>query len=250
MENGQAREDLDQYRPAYSQAFSYYWDETLLLNAYVAKMLAAMEGARNVRALSLGIGRQIVSKSLFESLDCTEYQVIEGSQQIIDDYVRESAPPDFVKLVQGYFEDVVLDGRFDMIEMGFVLEHVDDPGLILRRYRQCLSDSGILFVAVPNARSLHRLLGHAAGMMPDIYSLSPSDLQLGHKRYFDAASIKDLVRECGYEIVREHGLMLKPLTSGQLRSLGLGEAFDQALIEVGYALPDIANGIMLEARKR
>ena len=132
--------------------------------------------------------------------------------------------------------------------MGFVLEHVDDPGLILRRFRKFLDKDGVLFVSVPNARSLHRLLGHAAGLMPDIYALSQSDRELGHKRYFDTDSFTRLVEECGYTVTARHGLMLKPLTTGQIQSLGMGDRLDEALIEVGYTLPDIANGILLEAR--
>ncbi|HVI25742.1 MAG TPA: class I SAM-dependent methyltransferase [Xanthomonadaceae bacterium] len=242
------KENLDQYKDAYEESFPYYWDETVLMEAYTRKVIAAVAGQRGVRALSLGIGRQIVSRALFENTDLAEYHVVEGSPEIIADYRRNVNPPAFVELHHAYFEDISFDRQFDLIEMGFVLEHVDDPGLILRRFREFLAPGGVLFVSVPNARSLHRLLGHAAGLMPDIYSLSPSDLALGHKRYFDADSIARLVEDSGYRVAARHGLMLKPLTSGQLHSLHMGPALDKALIEVGYGLPDIANGILLEAR--
>lgn len=241
------KENLDQYKGAYEDTFPYYWDETLLLDAYVRKLIAATAGRKDVRALSLGIGRQIVSRALFENIALAEYHVIEGSAEIIADYRREANPPAFVQLHNAYFEDIMFDRPFDVIEMGFVLEHVDDPELILRRYRQFLAPGGLLFVAVPNARSLHRLLGHAAGLMPDIYSLSQSDLDLGHKRYFDSESITKLVEDCGYTVTARHGLMLKPFTSRQIHSLGMGPTLDQALINVGYGLPDVANGILIEA---
>lgn len=241
------KENLDQYQPAYEDAFPYYWDETVLLDAYVRKLIEAAADRRNVRALSLGIGRQIVSRALFEQLDLREYHVVEGSPAIIEAYRKQASPPDFVQLHHAYFEDVEFDQPFDLIEMGFVLEHVDDPALILKRFRRFLADDGLLFVSVPNARSLHRLLGQAAGLMPDIYALSQSDRDLGHKRYFDADSFAKLVEDSGYRVTARHGLMLKPLTTGQLQALGLGENFDKALIEVGYGLPDIANGILIEA---
>ena len=106
-----------------------------------------------------------------------------------------------------------------------------------------------MFVSVPNARSLHRLLGHAAGLMPDLYSLSPSDLELGHKRYFDTESITALVEESGYRVDKVHGLMLKPLSTTQLHSLGMGPELDAALIEVGYSLPKITNGVLIQASR-
>lgn len=241
------KENLDQYKNAYEDSFPYYWDETLLLDAYVRKFISATSRLSNARALSLGIGRQIVSRALFDKISLSEYHIVEGSTEIINDYKKHAPPPDFVKIHNAYFEDVEFDRPFNLIEMGFVLEHVDDPELILRRYRQFLAPEGMLFIAVPNARSLHRLLGHAAGVMPDIYSLSQSDRDLGHKRYFDSDSISRLVMECGYRITGLHGLMLKPFTTGQIQSLGMGDKLDQALIEVGYDLPEIANGVLIEA---
>ena len=241
------KENLDQYKNAYEDSFPYYWDETLLLDAYVRKLIAASSQLKSVRALSLGIGRQIVSRALFESIDLSEYHVVEGSAEIIADYRKKASPPDFVQLHNAYFEDIEFDRSFDVVEMGFVLEHVDDPELILRRYKQFLSPGGILFVAVPNARSLHRLLGQAAGLMPDLYSLSQSDRELGHKRYFDSDSISALVERCGYRITARHGLMLKPFTTSQVQALGMGEKLDEALIQVGYGLPGIANGILIQA---
>src|SRR5690606_15089708 len=148
--------------------------------------------------------------------------------EIIADYLAKAAPPGFVQVHEAYFEDIEFDQPFDVIEMGFVLEHVDDPGLVLRRFRGMIADHGVLFVAVPNARSLHRLLGHAAGLMPDIHSLSDSDRALGHKRYFDSDSIADLVEASGYRVEARHGLMLKPFTTGQIQSLSLGRTLDEA----------------------
>ena len=242
-------ENLNAYKDAYLDSFPYYWDETVLLDAYVRKMIQALAPRRRVRALSLGIGRQIVSQALFDQVDLAEYHIVEGSPDIIERYRQQANPPGFVQIHNAYFEDITFDRPFDVIEMGFVLEHVDDPALILTRYRDYLEKDGQLFVSVPNARSLHRLLGHAAGLMPDIYSLSQSDRELGHKRYFDADSIAAMVRECGYRVDKVHGLMLKPLTTAQLHSLQLGQTLDEALIEVGYGLPDIANGVLIEASR-
>jgi len=106
----------------------------------------------------------------------------------------------------------------------------------------------VLFASVPNARSLHRLLGQAAGFMQDIYALSQFDRELGHKRYFDSQSITQLVEESGYTLLHKMGLVLKPLTTSQLRQLSLGERVEKAFIDVGYEHPDIANGILLIAR--
>lgn len=241
-------ENLDAYKSAYTPQFPYHHDEELLLQAYSGKIVSRLENRQSLRLLSLGIGGQTVSATLRAKLDIAEYHIIEGSGDIIAAYRTATSPPANVIIHHDRFETASLEGGFDAIEMGFVLEHVDDPALVLRRYRQFLKADGILFTAVPNARSLHRLLGHAAGMLTDLYALSPSDRDLGHKRYFDAPIFEEVVSNAGFTIIQRHGLVLKPLATAQLQSLDFSPAIEGAFIEVGYSLPDICNGIMLTAK--
>lgn len=240
-------ENLDAYKAAYTPQFPYHHDEELLLEAYAARIVAHLGKRRGLRVLSLGIGGQTVSSTLRSKLDIAEYHIVEGSGDIIAAYREATSPPANVIIHHDRFETVSLDNPFDAIEMGFVLEHVDDPSLVLRRFRGFLKPDGTLFTAVPNARSLHRLLGHAAGLLADLYALSPSDLELGHKRYFDAGTFETAVAKAGYRIQDRCGLVLKPLTTSQLRSLGLPSAIERAFVDVGYTLPEICNGIMLTA---
>lgn len=241
-------ENLDAYAGAYTEAFPYHWDETLLLRAYVGKLLEHLEGRNPARLLSLGIGGQLVSRALIDRFGDAEYHIVEGSDEIISHYRAQVNPPASVHIHHAYFEDTLFPpAQFDAIEMGFVLEHVDDPLLVLKHFRDCLTTDGLLFVAVPNARSLHRLLGQSAGLLDDIYALSPSDLALGHKRYFDADSITALVVEAGYRVKQRHGLVMKPLTTSQLLGIRPDARLEQAFIDVGYALPELANGILIVA---
>jgi 2-polyprenyl-3-methyl-5-hydroxy-6-metoxy-1,4-benzoquinol methylase len=240
-------ENLNAYKEAYTEKFPYHWDEELLLQAYAKKLVEQLSQQRELRVLSLGIGGQRVSRTIREELSVSEYHILEGSKDIIDRYRSETFPPPNVTIHHTYFETAEFDAPFDAIEMGFVLEHVDDPGFILRKFRKLLKPEGLLFVAVPNARSLHRLLGHSAGVLKDLYALSQYDLELGHKRYFDSKTIAQLIHESGYTILEEFGLVLKPLTTSQLLQLALDTRIENALIEVGYENPDIANGILLVA---
>ena len=240
-------EDLNAYKAAYTAEFPYHWDEELLLKAYANKIVEKLAHLRKVRMLSLGIGGQRVSRTIREQLDIAQYHIVEGSRDIIARYRAETSPPSNIVIHHAYFENIQFDEPFDAIEMGFVLEHVDDPGLVLRKFRSLLKPGGTLLVAVPNARSLHRLLGQAAGFMQDLYSLSQYDRELGHKRYFDSDTIAQLVESSGYVIADKLGLVLKPLTTSQLQKLALDERVENALIDVGYANPDITNGILLIA---
>lgn len=242
------QEDLNAYQGAYTERFPYHGDEEALLAAYARKIVERLQGQRTLRVLSLGIGGQRVSQAIRDRLDVTDYHILEGSADIIARYRAETSPPAHVTIHHTYFEQAHFDQPFDAIEMGFVLEHVDDPGLILRRFRAFLKPDGVLFAAVPNARSLHRLLGHSAGLLTDLYALSQYDRELGHKRYFDSDSISRLVEESGYTILDKVGLVLKPLTTSQLQQLSLAPGIQNAFIDIGYELPDICNGVLLTAR--
>ena len=241
-------EDLNAYKDAYTERFPYHWDEELLLEAYAQKIVDRLGQHQGLRVLSLGIGGQRVSRTIREKLSISEYHILEGSEAIIERYRSETSPPSNVIIHHTYFEVAEFDAPFDFIEMGFVLEHVDDPGYILRKFRSLLKPNGLLFVAVPNARSLHRLLGHSAGYLQDLFLLSEFDLQLGHKRYFDSETISQLIQNSGYSVLEKLGLVIKPLTTSQLLQLELDERVENAFIAVGYEQPDISNGILLIAK--
>lgn len=243
-----SKESLDAYTSAYQQQFKFYDENLWYLSWYAKRMCSVIRSRKLESVLSLGIGHRTVSEALMAEMvhSVKRYSILEGSPEIISSF-RNDHPLDSVQLIQTYFEDFETNDQFDAIEMGFVLEHVDDPALILRKFRSFLSPKGSLFVAVPNARSLHRLIGHEAGLLDNLYKLSPQDLELGHKRYFDLQKITKMVLDAGYVIVNTEGLMLKPVTGDQLKKLEFKENVIEALFKIGVHYPEISNCIYLEA---
>ena len=132
--------------------------------------------------------------------------------------------------------------------MGFVLEHVDNPAEILAHFRQFLTPNGSLFVAVPNAESMNRRLGHLAGLLPDMHALSENDVLLGHKRFYNVDSLRTELRTAGYEVERVEGIYLKPITTRQLVSLNLDANIIDALCKLGLDYPELSCGILALAK--
>jgi len=229
---------LDQCHDAYDKNFPL--DNRLTLEWYPQRVKQHCSG---VSLLELGLGHGYSTAFFADAFP--RYVVIEGSAEMIKRF-RRNYPQVHVDLVEGFFEDFSTDEKFDVINMGFVLEHVEDPDLILRRYRKFLSPGGSIFVAVPNCEALHRRFGHAAGLLPDMTTLSPADLEFGHRRYFSLASLSALVTGAGYRIVKSEGLFLKPLTTGQLSALELPESVFQAMMAVGVDYPELANSILMQ----
>src|SRR5215470_15582360 len=220
-------------KEAYDEHFVL--DNKLTLEWYPQRVAELSAGAS---MLELGLGHGY-STSYF-ARRFKPYVVIEGSAEMITRFRERFAIAD-VEIQQGYFEDFTTDRRFHNIVMGFVLEHVDDPSEILSRYRELLAPGGSTFVAVPNAESLHRRFGHAAGLLPDITTLSQADLDFGHRRYFTVRTLSQLVEASGYSIQKTEGLFLKPITTQQISDLRLPQATLQAMMIVGVDHPELCN---------
>lgn len=230
--------ELDALLGAYSH--DPYERENLITAAgFVARI--ARYAATHDEYLELGVGHGAALDALARSFG--RVLVVEGSAELVRRCARRHAN---VQLVESYFETFTSERRWPNIGMGFVLEHVDDPALVLQRYRALLAPGGSVFVGVPNARSLHRLLGQRLGLLPDLSALSPADLALGHKRFWTYHQWLDLFAACGYRVLRAEGLYLKPLTTKQLDQLGLPAAAHQALDEVAAEAPALSNSCFFQ----
>lgn len=196
--------------------------------------------------LELGLGHGFTA-SIFNSV-CDKHVIIEGSKVVIDLF-QKSHPSFPATVVFDYFETFECNQLFDVIIMGFVLEHVDDPGFLLRKYRDFLKSTGRLFIAVPNAKSLNRRLGLELGIIEDIYSLNENDLALGHKRQFCLDSLRELVVAHHYRIIHEEGIYLKPLPLRVLKMLPDFQANLQAMLKVGIDFPDLCVGLLIEVER-
>jgi 2-polyprenyl-3-methyl-5-hydroxy-6-metoxy-1,4-benzoquinol methylase len=243
------KENLNAYQDAYKENFMFYNENRWYLEVY-AKLISEKIIQRNYKnILSLGLGHNVVSNSLIQLLgkNLNQYIIVEGSIDIINEFEQNNEKSN-IKLFHSYFEDFCSNVKYDSIEMGFILEHVDNPALILNRYKNFIIETGSIFIAVPNAKSLHRIIGEKAGLLDNLYKLSEYDLQLGHKRYFDLNSLEELIQSVGLKIVDKKGLMIKPITGEQIKKLGWQQNIIDALFEIGFDYPEIANCIYIEAK--
>lgn len=98
-----------------------------------------------------------------------------------------------IKLLQGDVQNAPIEGKFDVILMYDVLEHLADPLSSLRRMRQHLEPDGVLIGQVPNWDSLLRRL------FPRCWS----GLQVPrHMSFFTAATLQQALSQAGFTTVR------------------------------------------------
>ena len=142
------------------------------------------------------------------------------------------------------------DEKFDLIVLGFILEHVDDPCEILTKFHKFLIPGGKFYVSVPNAEVLNRKLGNIAGFLPDLQALSDNDVLLGHKRYYTVETLTEDINKSGYNVQRMEGIYLKPFTTCQIISLNLGKEIINALCIVGIDYPELSCGLLAELNRQ
>lgn len=234
---------LDKHVAAYEGRSIYDFDNEILLNWYPQRIVSLAGKAASVLELGLGHGfsTDVLSKHF------TRHLVLEGSPAVIAAF-KARHPDHPAEIVETFFETFSSQERFDLIVLGFVLEHVDDPVAIISRYKEFLAPGGRMFVAVPNAEVLNRRLGHLAGMLPDMQALSEYDVLLGHQRYFTVETLKQAAVAGGCRVEQVEGIYLKPFTTGQIVSLNLDRRIIDALCDIGIGYPELSCGILAELK--
>lgn len=236
-----SKNHLDLLSEAYTSDFAYDLDNKLMLHWYPTRIAPKLNRGS---LLELGLGHGYSSKVFSSLID--DYSVIDGSRTVIQQFRAKYPELHSVKIIHSFFEDFESAQKFDNIVMGFVLEHVDEPSVILKRFQRMLSRDGKLFITVPNATSLHRQLGLGAGLIEDLYRLSESDLKLGHKRIFDVNSLTDTITQSGLKINSVEGIFLKPLTTEQLLKLSLSTEVLDSMMQLGVKYPELSNAVLVE----
>jgi SAM-dependent methyltransferase len=238
---------LDRHIVAYQGGQLYDFDNEILLTWYPQRVLHHAGAAHSMLELGLGHG---YTTDIF-SRHFKRHVVVEGSHAVIRAF-RDKHPECHAEIIESFFEHFSppspggIHQCFDVIVMGFILEHVDDPSLILRRFRDFLAPGGRIFLAVPNAETLNRRLGHLAGLLENTHTLSEHDLLLGHKRYYTVDSLKADITQADYRLVRMEGLYLKPFTTRQMLSLQLDRKIIEALCTIGIDYPELSCGLFAE----
>ena len=177
--------------------------------------------------LELGSSEGLMTEQLASFFDSVT--VVEGNQKNLD-------------LIEGKFSNVTCHGclfenfetetKFDNIILARVLEHMQEPVALLKSCVNWLKPDGVVHIVVPNAKSLHRLLGVAMGMIAVADELTERDQNVGHLRVYDQDMLKDHIQDSGLKLNHLSGSFVKPLSNSQMLE------FDEEVLEGYFKLSD------------
>jgi len=189
-------------------------------------------------ALELGCGDGTITRKMCE--DFESVTVVEGSKVFIKE-ARERVKASNLRFVNTLFEEFTSSERFNTIFMAHILEHLDVPVKLLGRSKRWLATDGKVLIVVPNANSLHRLVGVKLGMLKRKDELDKGDRLVGHKRVYTPQLLWQHVRKAGFRIIYNGGCMLKPLSNRQMESWS--SELIEAFFAVGEDMPELCSEI-------
>jgi 2-polyprenyl-3-methyl-5-hydroxy-6-metoxy-1,4-benzoquinol methylase len=194
---------------------------------------AKSEIADSDKVLDLGYGDGLFLNFLKNHENLT---IVEGSKKLCEKATKQAIKlKSNAEVVFSFFEDFETEKKFDVVIASHVLEHVQDPVILLQKVKKWLSPNGKLIVIVPNAESFHRKLGVILKLQNKLDDLSPRDHAVGHLRVFNLDSLRDLLHKSGFQVMNERGFFLKVVSNAQM--LNLNAEVIHGLCELSTDLP-------------
>lgn len=155
---------------------------------------------------------------------------------------------DNVTCYESFFEVFSPEKKFDTIIASYILEHVEDPVLVLSKAVNWLKEDGTLIAIVPHAGSLHRRLAVEMGLQKSTTDLGETDFQMGHRRVYSLSAFENDITKAGYKISDKIGLNLKLLPQGMMTQFS--DEMLVGLMKLGKSLPiEYASAIAFVCKK-
>jgi 2-polyprenyl-3-methyl-5-hydroxy-6-metoxy-1,4-benzoquinol methylase len=106
-------------------------------------------------------------------------------------------------MVDNFFENI----QFDIVVAGEIIEHVFDTDALLQTIHKKLKDGGKLVITTPNVASLPRRILLLLGINP-ILDFRAIGNVAGHIRYFTFKTLKKMLNDNNFNIIKEESDIL------------------------------------------
>ena len=132
----------------------------------------------------------------------------------------------------------------DFVVLSSILHEVNDPEEFLCHLQSLLKGGEHIYVNVPNANSLHRLLAYHSGMIKSTTEISVRGTFFETKRVFTIEALSKLMDNCGFDIVESGSVALKPFTHSQMDKIfDLDQKDNESLFEALFYADRVTPGL-------
>lgn len=202
--------------------------------------------------LEIGCG----TDPLFRYITNASFVVIEPSKKFVDDIISKEGCPKNVELINDFFENVDFNKKthFDLIVCAGLLHEVSNPEKLLDKIYETSDFNSLVLLIVPNAGSLHRLVGNEMGIIDNLYSKTSNNYLFQQNKIYDMKRLCDDVDKHGFKVVDKGGFFVKPFSHDQMYKMTKARIIDDKVLDglysLGEKMPEIASEIFVVAKKR
>ncbi len=157
---------------------------------------------------------------------------------------------DRVTYVNALFEGATLPTRYHNVVLTHVLEHLDDPVMVLRRINaEWLADGGRLFLVCPNANAPSRQIAVKMGLISHNTAITPAESAHGHRCTYTLDTLERDAVAAGLEVVHRSGIFFKALANFQwdrlLQTDIISPEYLDGCFKLGQQYPDLCSSVFL-----
>ncbi len=175
---------------------------------------------------------------------------VEASEDAINEARRKLGPGREITYVHGAFENISLSRRYDNIILTHVLEHLDDPVLVLRRIRnEWLAERGRLFLVCPNANAPSRQIAVKMGLISHNAAVTEAEATHGHRCTYSLDTLERDAVAAGLNVMHRSGIFFKALANFQwdrlLQTDIISKDYLEGCYQLGQIYPDLCSSVFL-----
>lgn len=183
----------------------------------------------------------------FKDITC-----VEASDEAIQ--IARQNLGDGIQYIHALFEEVQLPRKYDNIVLTHVLEHIDDPVLVLKRINdEWLSENGRLFLVCPNANAPSRQIAVKMGLITHNAAITPAEKEHGHRITYSLDTLERDAKQAGLNVVYRTGIFFKALANFQwdrlLATDIISKEYLDGCYDLGHLYPDLCSSIFLMCEK-
>lgn len=160
-----------------------------------------------------------------------------------------------VEIHLGTFETISLPQRFDHVFLTHVLEHIENPQLVLQRINdEWLGDGGRLFLVCPNANAPSRQIAVRMGLISHNSAVTAAEAEHGHRCTYSLDTLERDAVAAGLKVLYRTGIFFKAFANFQWDRILATDIVSPEYLEGCYALghiyPDLCGSIFLLCERK
>ena len=173
---------------------------------------------------------------------------VEASSEAIEEARRKLG--DEVQFIHSLFETATLPRQYDNIVLTHVLEHLDDPVLVLKRVNEeWLAEGGRVFLVCPNANAPSRQIAVKMGLITHNAAVTPAEAAHGHRCTYSLDTLERDALAAGLRVIHRSGIFFKALANFQwdrlLSTDIISKEYLEGCYQLGQIYPDLCSSVFL-----